>query len=122
MLTSTGQNIAPGVRWEALKSVLAMNNVGQESRWPEAGTVGALCRSGDGTQRPDFDFLCAGLRMTWGKNFGLGALLRSKANSNLIREGSTSETLACYSTFTLDGALAFRKGSRKARHRMPFIA
>jgi hypothetical protein len=52
---------------------------------------------------------------------GLRALERSKASRNLRREGSAPETLACYSTFTLDGALARSKGSRKASHRMPSI-
>jgi hypothetical protein len=70
-----------------------------------------LCGSGDRTQRPGFDFLCAGLRVKLWKNFGLGALLRSKANSNLRREESTPETLACYSTSTLGGALVKSKGS-----------
>jgi hypothetical protein len=43
--------------------------------------------------------------------FGLRALERSKANRNLGREESTPETLACYSTSTLGGALAVSKGS-----------
>ena len=42
---------------------------------------------------------------------GLRALERSKASRNLRREESTSETLACYSTFTLGRALAYCKGS-----------
>jgi hypothetical protein len=41
-----------------------------------------------------------------GKKFGLRAWSRSKANRNLRREESTPETLACYSTSKLGGALA----------------
>jgi hypothetical protein len=86
-----------------------MNDVGQESRGPGAGTVGALCGSGDLTQRSDYGFVRCVAGGT-GKN-GLGALLRSKANPNLGREEPTQETLACYSTSTLGGALAKSKGS-----------
>ena len=49
----------------------------------EAGTVGAGCGSGKRTDSPDLDFADCVLRVKRGQNFGLGALLRSKANSKL---------------------------------------
>ena len=96
-----------------------MENVRHKSRCAEAGTVGAFCGSGERTQRPDLDFFDPALRVNGGKNFGLRALLRAKANSKLQANESALERLIVYSGSNLLELLAGSKGLVERLSAMP---
>jgi hypothetical protein len=96
-----------------------MHDGGKKSRLPEAGTVGAVCGTGARIQGPDSDFSRASLRVLGQNKFGLGALLRSKANSKLHANESALERLILYSGAILQDALAGIKGLVERHPAMP---
>ena len=105
----TGQDTAPRARWEALKTALTMRIGEDRGRWSEAGTVGENLCPERPEQDPDSDSACATLRVLGQKKFGLGALERSKANSQIQANESALDRLIVYSGPTLLGTQAGSK-------------